>query len=129
VQITPCSKDGLAPAEIIERIQKALDIDKTHAWSDVVRLLQEGKAQIFCSEHGAWVTEIVNYPLKRCLNVWIVAGKLPEVMLLQDAVLRFAAENKCDAVYATARLGWKNVARAHGWKKKAMMIMHEVPNA
>lgn len=119
-------KRGLPPEEIIVRIKKALKRDGTHSWDDLVARIKDGSANIFWSEHGAWVTELVPFPQKKLLNVWVVAGELPEVMDLQPQVLAFAKEHGCASVYATARKGWKFVAQEHGWHEHAVVITHEV---
>ena len=91
-------------------------------------LLQVGAAQIFWNEHGAWITEIVSTPLARWLHVWVVAGELPGVMDLQPQAIEYARQNNCSHLTATARFGWKHVAKKHGWKNHAMIITHEVPH-
>lgn len=124
------ASNGLAPEKIIERIKRALARDKTHTFEDVVALLQTGAAQIFWNDHGAWITEIITAPSgRRWLNIWVVAGELPGVMDLQPQVIEHARKNDCPHLTATARFGWKHVAKAHGWKQHAMIITHEVPNS
>lgn len=116
----------LPPDEIIARIEKALATDGGgHSWDTLVPMLKAGKAQIFWNDQGAWITEIVQAPLSRWLNVWVVAGELPGVMDLQERVLEHARQNNCPRVTATARLGWKHVAREYGWHQHAMVITHE----
>lgn len=116
----------LCPAEIRARIEKALEIDGTHAWGDLVARFHDGRSQVFWNDHGAWVTDIIVYPRKRVLHVWIVAGELPEVMKVQTQVEAFARLEKCDYITAVARFGWKHVARQHGWQEHAMLIRHPV---
>jgi hypothetical protein len=123
-EVSPAN--GLPPEEIIRRIEKALARDKTHDWPTMLSMILAGKAQIFANAHGAWITEVVQTPLARWLNVWVVAGELPGVMELQDQVLDFARKQGCQHVVATARFGWKNVAREHGWREHAMVITHEL---
>jgi hypothetical protein len=126
MQDTP-RPNGLPPDEIIRRVKKALaKAGETHTWEDVVELLKAGHAQAFWNEHGIWITEIMQSPRKRWLHVWIVAGALPHVMDLQPAVIAFAKEKGAERITATARFGWKHVAEAHGWHRKAMVITHEV---
>ena len=121
----PPSK-GLPPDEIVRRIRKALARDGAHTWEHVKDLLEVGAAQIFWNDHGVWITEIVSTPLSRWLHVWVVAGELPGVMDLQPAVLAHAKATNCHHVTATARFGWKHVAKAHGWRRHAMVITHDV---
>ena len=119
--------DGLPGEEIIRRIQKALDIDGTHDWEDVREMLVDGRAQIFWNEHGAWITEILTMPKKRLLNVWIVAGELPEVMQVQEQVERFALTMTCDGIIVKgARFGWRDIAKEYGWTEHALMLWHPV---
>jgi hypothetical protein len=118
---------GLPSEEIIRRIEAALAIDGTHMWEDVREMLIDGRCQIFWNEHGAWITELLLYPRKRVLNVWIVAGQLPEVMMLQQQVMDFALTQTCDIVMVKgARFGWKDIAREYGWREHALMLVHDV---
>lgn len=116
----------LAPEDIIVRIKKALALDGTHTWDDLVRRCKEGNAQIFWNEHGAWVTEVVPFPQTKHLNVWVVAGELPEVMELQEKVKAFGREQGCTRMTAVARKGWKNVAREYGWSEPAVVLTQEL---
>jgi hypothetical protein len=120
-------KPPLPPGEIVRRIEKALAIDGTHTWEDVRQELIAGTAQIFWSEHGAWITQLWPAPRKKVLNVWVVAGELPEVMEIQEQVERFAADNDVDMMTVRgARFGWKHVARQHGWTEQSVVLTHPV---
>lgn len=119
--------NGLPPAEVIRRIEKALARDKAHNWATLAPLIAAGHAQIFWNAHGVWITEIIQTPLSRFLNVWVVAGELPGVMDLQEQVIEHARQNNCQYLVATARFGWKHVAAEYGWKAHAMVFKHEVP--
>ena len=124
----PGPKPPLPPEEIVKRARKALRRDKMFTWEHVVDLANVGAVQVFWNDYGLWVTEIINSPLSKFLNVWLVAGELPEVMEVQTQVLEHARANDCAYVSANARFGWKKVAREHGWKEHAMIITHEVPH-
>jgi hypothetical protein len=112
---------GLPPQEIIRRIEKVLEIDGTHTWEDMREMLCEGQCKIFWNEHGAWITEILVYPRKRTLNVWVVAGEMPEVMELQNDVERYAITMTCDAMTARdARF------KDYGWQEQAMVLVKPI---
>ena len=119
-------KSSLPPDEIVKRIEKALDRDGTHAWSDMVELLKAGKCQMFWNDHGAWITEIIQFPRAKHLHCWVVAGELPGVMDIQKQVEKYSKAMNCNRITATARTGWKHVAREYGWKESAMSIVKEV---
>ena len=119
----------VTPDVLQDRIRKALALEGAHSWESVKDRLRSGRAQMFWNDHGAWITEVVEAPLKRSLNCWVVAGELPGVMDLQADVLAHAREQGCADLTATARFGWKHVASEYGWKEKAMLIHREVPHA
>ena len=68
--------------------------------------------------NGAVISHILQYPRKRFLGCPIVTGdefsawKAPMLNILQ----RFAADNDCDGLEATARLGWARVFKDDGYE-------------
>ena len=88
-------------------------------------------AQIFWNDHGAWITEIMIAPRMRWLNVWVIAGQLPEVMELQDEVERFCLTKTIERMVATTRPGWAVLASKDGWdkfgwKKHGEVLTHRI---
>ncbi len=67
---------------------------------------------------GAVVSHILQYPRKRFLGCPIVTGeefstwKTPMLDMLQ----RFARDNNCEGIEATARLGWARVFKDDGYE-------------
>ena len=67
---------------------------------------------------GAVVTNFIDYPRKRmlCMNfcggVQLENWKDPMLQLLQ----RWAKDNECDGIEATARLGWSKIFKSDGHK-------------
>jgi len=116
----------MTPEVKVDRLQRALNRDGGHDWSDVVGLLEKGECQIFDGPHGAWVTSIKEAPKGRALNVWLVAGELPGVMETQPEVEAFALANGCKKLTAGVRRGWKKTAEAHGWKIVGLVIEKEL---
>ena len=120
----------LTPDQKIERIEKALHYaGDYHAWPDVQEGLMAGKYQIFDSDDGACVTEIIQLPRGRYLNVWIVGGRLPGVMELVPAMIRAARDNDCRQLVAFGRRGWKKVLPEYGWKEIGVVFAKDVTNA
>ena len=68
--------------------------------------------------NGAVISHILQYPRKRFLGCPIVTGdefstwKAPMLDILQ----RFAADNDCEGLEATARLGWARVFKDDGYE-------------
>lgn len=119
---------SLPPDEIIRRIQRALHLaGNTHTWEDVKEGLKKGAFQIFFSGDGVAITEIVQFPQKRALHCWIVAGQMPGVMELQDRVIAHARTTECQLMTTYARKGWRKILPKYGWKEDAVIMTHEVP--
>ncbi|CAB5170372.1 hypothetical protein UFOVP155_20 [uncultured Caudovirales phage] len=109
--------EPLPPEIIIKRLKKALvHGGETHEWADIKTGLYEGIYQIFWNEGAAVVTEIVQAPRKKYLNVFLAAGRLNDVIRLQYKVVEFANEIGCDFIRAVARYGWKKVESDMGCK-------------
>lgn len=80
------------------------------ASDDVRRSLVEGRRQLLVG----WpeiacllVTERIDYPLKRVLHVFLVAGRLPrDWRILWRGIERWASSEGCTAIEIRGRPGW-----------------------
>lgn len=109
--------ESLPPEVLIQRLKKALVLGGgTHDWVDIKTGLYEGIYQIFWNEGAAVVTEVVQAPRKKYLNVFLAAGRLRDVIELQHKVVQFGNEMGCDFVRAIGRLGWKKYESEMGCK-------------
>jgi hypothetical protein len=76
---------------------------------------------------GAVITQMMDYPRKRFLGCPFVTGddfaswKKPMLEMLQ----RFAKDNDCAGLEATARLGWSRVFKSDGYE--AMWQTFQLP--
>lgn len=119
----------LTPEEKMAKIARALKHGGgTHSLQDVLDGLLEGKYQLFENDDGVCVTEIMEAPKGRYLHCWIVAGRLPEVMQLQDAVERHALTNSCRFMSTSGRFGWQTVLPHYGWKPSQIVFTKELSN-
>lgn len=89
----------------------------THTIEDVVGCLSTGDAQLFACKDGVVVTEIIQAPRKKYLNVWLAAGNLDGMRFLQGCVMEWAEENQCASVVFHGRRGWERtfLVRDDGW--------------
>lgn len=73
--------------------------------------------------YGVVVTEIIQRPLQRCLNIKIMTGKHREKWqhLIKD-IEDFAWFNKCDSMELVARPGWEKVLKRFGYKKSHVLL-------
>ena len=73
--------------------------------------------------YGTVVTEIIQRPLQRCLNIKIMTGKHREKWQhLIKHIEDFAWQNKCDLLELVARPGWKKVLKPFGYKESHILL-------
>ena len=102
---------------MIARLEQALEHGGgTFALQDIVEGLEQGRFQLFWNNGGIAVTEIIQCPRKRYLNIFLAAGEMKAVLKLHRKVEKFARKNGCDFMQATARKGWEKFEPAFGWR-------------
>jgi hypothetical protein len=99
-------------------MEKALRLaGSTHTVEDVVDGLATGQMQSFCTDNAMIVTQIVQHPRKRELNVFLAFGDLDEVMSLQPKLIEFGRKQGCAFMVMSGRPGWQKVLPKHGWTR------------
>ena len=93
--------------------------------------IKEKKMQLWIlwdkeSEHkyyGVVVTEIIQRPLQRVLNIKIMTGTHREKWQhLVKEIEDFAWFNNCDSMELVARPGWEKVLKRFGYKKSHVLL-------
>ena len=98
----------------------------THNFDDVAEALESGKMQLWPAPKGCIVTEIVVYPRKKVLNVFLGAGELDQLMDMHKDVIAWSKAQGCVAVTITGRHGWKKPLTKHGWKPLHASYVKEI---
>ena len=89
----------------------------THDFIDVAEGIYKGTMQLWPTPKGCIVTEIVVYPRKRMLNVFLGGGELEQILDMHKDVIQWAKAPGCTALTMTGRGGWKKTLANHGWKQ------------
>jgi hypothetical protein len=97
----------------------------THNFEDIVDGLASGKMQLWPAPKGCIVTEIVVYPRKKVLNVFLGGGKLEQIMDMHKDVIAWAKAQDCEALTMHGRFGWKKPLAEYGWKPMHMSFSKE----
>ena len=106
---------SLSDEQKILRLEKALACGgRTHTLTDVVQLLEQGRAMLWQQGDGCIVTEVHQYPLRKSVHYWLVFGALRDCLALQDQIDPWAIEQGCDLATAHGRKGWSRAAP--GWQ-------------
>ena len=109
-----------------EWIEAALEYSGgTHDFSDIVEGISSGTMQLWPAPKGCIVTEIVIYPKKKVLNVFLGGGELEQIMDMHIDVINWAKAQGCSALTMTGRLGWKKPLALHGWNPLHMSYVKD----
>ena len=98
----------------------------THEFVDVVNAILEGRMQFWPAENACLVTEIVEYPRKKVLNVFIGGGTLKQMRDMYDALTDWAKAQGCDSITCTGRKGWERIGREYGWTPVSVTLAKEL---
>jgi hypothetical protein len=106
---------------VIERcrpwIEAALEYSGgTHLFEDIDAGIKSGRFQLWPAERGCLVTEILVFPRKKVLNVFLGGGDLEQLVDMHDAVAAWGVQQGCTSATINGRPGWKRVYASRGWK-------------
>jgi len=112
-----------------EQIEAALKYAHgTHIWEDLVEAVGKQDLQFWPAEKSFLLTEIVQYPRKRLLHVFLAGGSLEEIERMEPSLATFAERLDCDFISLAGRPGWKKVLDKHGYAPAWTYMIKELPN-
>ena len=98
-----------------EHIKKEILDNKMQLW-----ILWDSETKEY---YGVCVTEIIQRPLQRCLNIKIMTGRHRDKWQhLIKHVEEFAWHNNCDLLELVARPGWKKILKQYGYKESHVLL-------
>lgn len=97
----------------------------THEFSDIVDGLGKGHLQLWPTPRGCIVTEIVVFPKKRVLNVFLGGGELNQILDMHESVIDWARSQGCSALTMSGRAGWVKPLKDHGWDRQHVSYVKE----
>ena len=98
-----------------EHMKKWIKENKMQLW-----ILWDSKEKKY---YGCVVTEVIQRPLQRCLNIKIMTGAHREKWThLIKQIEEFAWHNNCDLLELVARPGWKRVLKPFGYKEGHVLL-------
>ena len=120
-------------------IANALTRSNGYALSDhIKKWIKETKMQLWIlwdpeaekeKYYGVVVTEVIQRPLQRCLNIKIMIGRHREKWQhLIKHIEDFAWQQNCDLLELVARPGWKKVLKPFGYTESHVLLEKKKEN-
>lgn len=128
------NKDGELPIwakkfkECEKYIKDALEYsDGTHDLQDVADQIHNGDLQLWPANQTALVTQLIEYPKRKSIHVFLAGGNIDEIVNMEDSVFSWAKEQGCDMLTFTGRLGWgRSKLKDRGYKVEHVMMVKEL---
>ncbi len=99
--------------EVLELLGEALShCQGTHTLEDVRQGIAKGALQLWIGRRSVAVTEVVNYPRRRVLNVFLAAGEHADMAACMPGIEAYARGVGAGALMMAGR-----VARRTGWDR------------
>ena len=98
----------------------------THTWDDIAAGVFTGRYQLWPLERSVLVTEIVAYPRKRALNIFLAGGDMDELLAAVPKLADYGREHGCSGMVLTGRRGWLRVMGKHGWRQRHVTMEKEI---
>ena len=111
-------------------IQSALDKGgDTHDFVDIVDGVMSGHMQLWSGANGCAVTEILVYPNKKILHVFLAGGDqghgIKQITDMHDDAVEWGKAQGCDGMTIAGRKGWQRVLESKGWKQQFTTLSKE----
>jgi hypothetical protein len=108
------------------RLARVLDrMGGAYLVSDILAAIAEGKMQSF-AEGDTWaITQVIDYPRVRALEILAVVGEHEQFRKLHERILQYARDNDIGLVQAYGRRGWLPDANANGWKVRTTSYLYQ----
>lgn len=100
-----------------EWIEAALEYSGgTHDYDDIVEAVKAGMMQFWPAEDACAVTEIMVFPKKRVLHIFLAGGNMETIIDMNESAEKFAKLNGCTGMSIAGRKGWEKMLAHKGYK-------------
>lgn len=97
----------------------------THTFEDVARSIMEGRMQLWPATRGCAVTEIVVYPRKSVLHVFLAGGEMDQIIDMIDSAVEWGKMQGCSSMTIAGRKGWQRVLERYGYEPVMTVLEKE----
>ena len=126
--------DGLIPVWATEfmrlqhHVEAALEYSQgTHDAHDVLEQIAKGELQLWPGKDTVVITQIITFPKKKTLHVFLAGGNQKELKELDPFVVEWAKEQGCSALTFTGRMGWaRSEMKEIGFETTHVMMSKDI---
>lgn len=84
-------------------------------FDDVAKGITSGQFQLWPADDACLVTELLQFPRKRAVNVFLAGGNLERLEDMHKDVLSWAQAQGCECALLSGRIGWARALKRFGW--------------
>ena len=93
---------------------------------DVVQAVIEGKMQFWPAPRGCAVTEIIAFPQKKVLHIFLAGGEMDQIIDMDSSAVEFAKMNGCTGMSIAGRKGWSRVLKDKGYEEAYTVLTKDI---
>lgn len=98
----------------------------THSFDDVVESVKKGAMQFWPANDACAVTEIIPFPRKKVLHVFLAGGNAETIVDMNESAESFAKMNGCSMISVVGRVGWKKALGTKGYSAPSAVLFKEL---
>lgn len=108
-------------------IEAALEYaDGTHTFEDVAAAVEAGRMHFWPGPTSAVITEIIESPRQRMLNIFLAGGNLAEIEAMAPGILAWGRDHGCTKAVFTGRPGWERTFLTRtGWAPAKLVVFEK----
>lgn len=93
--------------------------------NDIMGEIEKGTMQSFVVGETWIITQVLNYPRKKAVNVLFIIGHLDEARRAEPKIEEFARSIGAKQIVGLARVGWSKFATP-GWRKTGVAFVKDL---
>lgn len=110
-------------------IEKAIGPLQTHTVDDIWLGIVNGQFQLWQRDNSVVITELVVYPRCKSLRIFLAAGKMDEVLDIEEHLCKYAAYHGCKFIeHGGGRKGWEKIGLRKGYTKQCSLMVKRLDN-
>ena len=98
----------------------------THTPVDVAESILRGTMQLWPGPEACAVTEIVVYPRRKVLHVFLAGGNMDKIVDMQKSAEEWGKTQGCTAMTIAGRKGWSRVLADNGYREQFVTLAKEL---